>query len=152
MIIFHWWLCVFATAHLKNRVLPRQFYLFWTKFVGIFFLTIILSLWKRSPRKNATYLFNRKIRHFPDLPVIQDLKPQVLPKPYKKISIVTKWSIFVTKIRWRWVPWSYRLSAFPTRRMKNIWIFIQWMLVHFIRHYFVFGSVNGMIISTDAHA
>ena len=47
-----------------------------------------LSSWK-----NTTFVFNRKIRHFPDLRVTQDflcIEPEVLPTTYKKISIVTK--------------------------------------------------------------
>ena len=37
------------------------------------------------------FVFNRKIRHFPDLQVTQDflcIEPEVLPTAYKKISIV----------------------------------------------------------------
>ena len=84
--------------YLNYIVLSQQYYAIWVIFVTTWTLGLHFICTKKSPSpwKNTTFVFNRKIRHFPDLRVTQDflcIEPEVLPTTYKKISIPQATSI-----------------------------------------------------------
>ena len=93
---------LYIAMYLNYIVLSQQYCAIWVIFVTKWTLGLHFICTKKSPSpwKNTTFVFNRTIRHFPDLRVTQDflcIEPEVLPTTYKKISIVTKWGFFVTK-------------------------------------------------------
>ena len=90
------------TFHSRNIELSVKYFLIWAYFVGKWLIGdhFIQEKKNRSSQKNITFVFDRKFRHFPDLPVLSDfvcIEPKGLPTTYQKISIVTKWGFFVTK-------------------------------------------------------
>ena len=107
------------TFHSRNIELSVKYVVIWAYFVGKWLIGdhFIQEEKNRSSQKNITFVFDRKFRHFPDLPVLSDLlciEPKWLPTTYQKISIVTKWVFFCDKIRHGWVgtPKIFDLRAF----------------------------------------
>ena len=93
---------LYIAMHLNYIVPSQQYWAIWVLFVAKWTLGLHFICTKKSssPWKNTTFVFNRKIRHFPDLRVTQDffcIEAEVLPTAYQKISIVTKWLFIVTK-------------------------------------------------------
>ena len=87
----------FVTSYLKNSILLLRVSLFWTEFIGKLLIGDHFIPMKKiqSSRKNTTFLFDRKIRHFPDLPVLSNSrlfvhKAPSIAKTYQKILIVKK--------------------------------------------------------------
>ena len=147
---------LYIAMYLNHIVLSQQCCVIWVIFVakwtlGLHFICTKKSL---SPWKNTTFVFNRKIRHFPDLRVTQDflcIEPEVLPTTYKKISIVTKWVfLWLNSLEVCWAPKNFRLSAVPTGPIKDLSTFDKWKLLHINCHVFVFHMVYGVIILINA--
>ena len=135
--------CVFfVTSYLKNRILHMRV-LFWTEFVK---KDVDWRSFYSDEKKSDRH---EKIQFFCSIAKLDTF--QICQKHIKNLN--SHKMIFCDKIRWRRVG-PLKITEFQPFRQDpwKIWIFIQWMIVHFIRHIFVFQSRCGMIRLTDAQA
>ena len=112
------------TFHSRNIELSVKYFVIWVSMLGNDWLTTILFRRKEiDHHKKITFVFDRKFRHFPDLPVLRDLfciEPRWLPTTFKNLNSHKMFFVVTKFVMGGLEPKRIRPSGLPMRPVKRL--------------------------------